>query len=157
MVPSSNLGRSSIIQEDPLRVYQFFERYIMEVTINSSLKEIIDLMIESKKNTDTILAGAIDALKNTDIPLTERWAAYTELVEKNIYNKNQLYGDGFIDDLGEGLTLYDEFYVERRETVKYVDMYERIMEDEDNYEQENISAWQEKVLQSGYTSFTYDW
>jgi hypothetical protein len=114
-----------------------------------------------KGDLDNSLDMLIDDLKNTELDLDERWSAYVDLVNGGILTGTQLYGDGHIDILGD-FTLYDHFYVERRETVTFVSILERLEEmieddDEDVTTPENIIEWKEKVLSFCFASFQYDW
>lgn len=120
-------------------------------------------IIEQHKQVQAQLDTALTVLKDISIPLDQRWDRYTELVQSGAFNRNDPYGDGEIDTLGTNMTLYDDFYIERGETTNFIDMYERVMEAEEEYDevlfaaQANITKWQEAVLASGYSSFTYDW
>lgn len=105
-----------------------------------------------------------DRLKDTSIALEARWAAYHRLCDEGVLCSNEIYGDGYLSTLGDNLTLYDDFSVDRHQTEQYIDMYEHIMEAIGEYQKElveareqNLAAWQEEVLASGYSSFTYDW
>lgn len=127
------------------------------------LNEIVEKLIEARKLVNEGLAPMLEDLKNTSIPLDERWGAYTQLVKNDILTSDAIYGDGFIDTLGSNVTLYDDFYVERHQTEKYIDMYDRIMEASTEWEKNliamkpNLPEWQEEVLASGNASFTHDW
>lgn len=90
---------------------------------------------------------------NKNNSLEDRWQAF-ELVYKEL--PTELYGNGFIDELGSNVALYDDFYVERHETVSYKDMWDRIR-DYDEYSEEVCDHWRECVLASGDGSFRYDW
>ena len=109
------------------------------------------------------LAPILEQLKDQSIPLEDRWAAYTALVENDVLVQDDGYGDGFIDELGNNLTLFDDFYMERHESRTFIEMYDIVMEAEGDYQaalveaKNNLPQWQEKVLASGYASFTYDW
>lgn len=123
--------------------------------------DVTDL-INARKLLNMGLTPVMDKLKDQTIDLADRWIAYTKLVENNIL-EDDIYGDGYIDILGN-LTLYDNFHVDRHQTMSFPDMYEHIMEADGEYQKElveardkNLSQWQEKVLASGYASFTYDW
>lgn len=109
---------------------------------------------EIKRVLDIKLAGILEALRDTTISLFERWTVYHTLVTDGILNNSQIYGDGYIDVLAEGLTLYDDFYIDRYQTKLFTDMYEQILENGKDY---NIEAWQEAILQSGFSGFTNDW
>jgi hypothetical protein len=129
-----------------------------------NLTDTVSRLIEAVETAKNGLAPILEQLKDPSIPLDERWKAYTDLVKAGVLDNNEIYGDGFVDTLGENLTLYDDFYVERHETRDFIDMYDHIMESDGDYQKElvaaretNLAAWQEEVLASGYSSFTYDW
>lgn len=112
---------------------------------------------------DNIKTGLAD----TSIDLDSRWYFYDLLVKAGVLREIETYGDGFIETLNENMTLYDDLSYERHETVKYLEMYERIQDnsgDEDAWNerwksitQETIDAWREQVLASGFSGFCYDW
>lgn len=61
---------------------------------------------------------------------------------------------------------YDDYGTERYQTVYFTDRLEMLEEMLSNYEeneeslrytQEDIDAWKERVLASGYRGFVYDW
>lgn len=101
-------------------------------------------------------------LKDTSLPLDERWDAYTQLVNNDILVREMTYGDGFLDVLDKNGSMYDDFNTDRGQTLTFPDMYQMVMDGDEWNEslvamQPNLPAWQEKVLASGYSSFTYDW
>lgn len=126
------------------------------------IKARLEIVKAIKGDLDNALDMLIDELKNKDLDLDERWAAYVDLVNDSVITKTELYGDGYIDTLGD-FTLYDDFYVERHETETFINILERLqekMDDEDDDElttPEKIIEWKEKVLASGYASFEHDW
>ena len=126
------------------------------------IKARLEIVKAIKGDLDNALDMLIDELKNKDLDLDERWAAYVDLVNDSVITKTELYGDGYIDTLGD-FTLYDDFYVERHETETFINILERLqdkMADEDDDElttPEKIIEWKEKVLASGYASFEHDW
>jgi hypothetical protein len=110
------------------------------------------------------LPTVLEGLKDTDYPLEHRWDAFVELCKNNVLVNNDTYGDGFIDQLSKTLCIRDDFLMDRHETMTFVSMYERIMEADGEWEsaliearETNLAKWQEAVLASGYSSFTYDW
>lgn len=111
------------------------------------------------------ISEALEALKNKSINIDERWNAYEFMVKNGVLNKKQSWGDGFIDVLkrtdGRELTMYDDFYVDRHNTVLFVDMYEAIMEYGEMHgvelTGESIENWRETVLAHGLASFVHDW
>lgn len=111
---------------------------------------------EMQAQIDARVKEVLSELKDTSVPLDERWEAFIKISEK-VKLPIQSYGDGFVDYLGDNMTLYDDFYIERHQTVKYVDMAEQFDELETEISAENIAEWKEKVLQSGYGAFIHDW
>jgi Fe-S-cluster formation regulator IscX/YfhJ len=105
----------------------------------------------------------LESLKDKNIDLDTRWQAYTKLVEGDVLTDNETYGDGYIDTLGPDMTQYDDFNNDRGQTVLFIDMYQRIVEAEQHEDEnlyaarENLAEWQERVLEKGNASFTYDW
>lgn len=121
--------------------------------------ELIAAVKDLNVRKAAFIAPLIAAYQDKTKPLEERWALFEECSAAGLLGK-ATYGDGFIDTLNRNGTLYDDFYIERYQTVDYTDMYKRILEDEDEedeYPQEAIDAWREAVLASGKGSFTYDW
>lgn len=126
--------------------------------------EQVAALIAARQLLSTGVQSVLPLLKDTTLPLADRWDAYKELVENDILVNNEIYGDGMIDILGPNMTLYDDFSIDRHQTETFVDMYDRIMEADGEWEESlvkaretNLTAWQEAVLASGYSSFTYDW
>lgn len=111
------------------------------------------------------ISEALVALKDKSINIDERWNAYSAMVDNGVLNNTQSWGDGFLDVLkrtdGRELTMYNDFYVERHQTMSFVDMYEAIMEYSVMHDAEltgeSIENWRETVLASGLASFVHDW
>ncbi len=98
-------------------------------------------------------------LTDKSLSLDERWAIFLQLAEAGVLG-HESYGDGYLDDLQGShneLTQYDDFHNDRHETVSYKDMYERIVENPEDFEGCDIDAWREKVLEEGCATFDYDW
>jgi len=112
----------------------------------------------------TEMQPLLQSLKDTSIPLDERWDAYTQLVEKNILINEQNYGDGFLAEAFgyNNVSLYDDFNMDRHETRTFPDMWSHMNEDynemPDCYKDDaKRDAWRERVLASGFSGFEYDW
>lgn len=130
-------------------------------------QEVVDQLIDSINSSKKAAIELGQKMINDPVaPLTQRWELFVRLVEAGILPE-ETYGDGFIDELDENATLYDDFNVERHETVTYPGMYSRMLKggewDSVNkvgtpmYDASMMDAWREKVLAAGYGSFTYDW
>lgn len=120
-------------------------------------------LAEIEKIKAELLATYQPKLTDKSISLDDRWSMFEQMCAAHLLGNNG-YGSGFLTELAgkpRKLSLYDNFNVERYETITYLDMYEIIQEDlkddEDKYEPENIDAWREAVLASGYMSITHDW
>jgi len=106
----------------------------------------------------------LDSLKDRSIPLDERWAAFTALVENNILVNEKNYCDGFLADIfgSNKVSLYDDFHMDRNESRTFVEIWES-MNDEffeggETYADPMLrDAWREKVMASGFSGFEYDW
>jgi len=110
------------------------------------------------------LPPILEQLKDTSIPLDERWDAYTQLVEANILVSDQSYGDGNPGGAFDSnrVSLYDDFNIDRGQSMTFPAMWEAMNEEffegGDAYDAEGAKdKWREAVLASGYSSFTYDW
>jgi hypothetical protein len=87
-------------------------------------------------------------------------ATLNRLLEKAGLLETESYGDGFLDDLkgtGSERTMYDDFYCDRHETKSFLDMYDHIQENLDDFAGADIDGWREKVLSEGHGAFVYDW
>ena len=74
--------------------------------------------------------------------------------------EQERYGDGFVEYLNEGFTLYDDFYIDRYETKYYSAMWDRVEKElipTGKVTQEKADEWREKVMEAGDGSFRYDW
>lgn len=128
-----------------------------------NLQEQTQALIAAHALADEGLAPILELLRDTSLPLDDRWTAYTALVESNTLINNDGYGDGFVNTLGD-LSLYDDFNIERHQTMTFSSLYEKIMEADAYYEKslvearnKTLSLWQEEVLASGKSAFTNDW
>lgn len=123
------------------------ERVMEVVALQKRIDEMTKLILDQLKVND----GGLNTLD-------KRWRAFT-IISKQVKMPCKTYGDGFIDILSDNGSLYDDFYIERYQTMDYVNMYESIQEklEEGEYNQENVDEWREAVLQSGYGSFIHDW
>jgi len=124
----------------------------------------VDALLNALDNTIPLVQ---EFLKDTSFPLEDRWALFLKS-EKLL--PSDTYGDGHVDALSRGDSLYDAFGVERRETTYYSDMDDMLHENStpedseaDEYSEkydrmlEKRDEWREVVLQHGDGSFTYDW
>ena len=98
--------------------------------------------------------AATEMLTDKSIPLDERWELYEQMVKHHVITSDEGYGDGFIETLTPGGTLYDDYYMDRHVSMTYPDMLERA---EDTNKAHNVEEWKEKVLAAGDASFTNDW
>ena len=124
------------------------------------LKDTVATLIENKAAFDKWCTPTLAQLKDTNIPLDERWAAFGELCKAKVITKIAQYGDGFVDTLYKNGSCYDDFHIEKYQTSYYFDMAC------DGFESWNdtpaptpnrIAKWKEEVLASGDAGFKYDW
>lgn len=115
------------------------------------------------------LAKLIKLLQNSylidkTIPLDERWDAYLRIAPYLPINP-WVTGNLIEESIKpKEVSLYDDFNIQRYQTVKYADQVEG-MQDELEYDAEGSTIWtkesvikfQELVLASGVQGFIMDW
>ena len=99
-------------------------------------------------------ASLLTYLSDKNVSLEDRWHMYCKAVETGYITANKSYGDGYLDLLGRD-NPYVDLGMERHETRYFSDMFDPI--DEGDFTSGQVEAWKEKVLSSGYASFTFDW
>lgn len=122
-----------------------------------NLNEEVQSLKALQAEVDARVKAVLDALKDKSLSLDDRWTTFLSLDQNGIKMPMNNYGDGFVDHLDDNATMYDDFYVDRYATITYADMYERIMESDDEKLMKNVDSWRELVLQSGFGGFTHDW
>ena len=115
------------------------------------------------------LDNCIDRLQETyfsdkSVPLSERWDVYEKvagILPIDRYGQNAIEGA-----LGNDISLYDDFNIERYQTVRYVDQIESLESDfgfdeadygPPRFTQEQIDSIKELVLASGTQGFIHNW
>ncbi len=127
-----------------------------------------ELAIRVKADLDYCLEQLKDTyLTDKTVPLDERWATYEKVAEM-LPIEPWVCNDCIREVLGD-ISLYDDFYIERYTTVRYVNIVEGMLEEADYFERdsdpeneprytkEQIEALQECVLASGVQGFIHDW
>lgn len=127
--------------------------------MSNSMMHYADSAIERFKSAKLDLeASVLPMLVDKSFSLDDRWKLFELLSDENVLGA-ETYGRGHVDILGKGITLYDTFYIERYETIKYVDMLDFIDDNKDRVgiAEDAIIAWKEAVLLAGNQEFTNDW
>lgn len=125
----------------------------MNINLEEQYKEIKNNYNFFKQNLNTFLL----TLRDSSISLDERWKLFLKLINDDMLNEIDGAGDGHICILNPKLTLYDDFYIERHQTVTYATFFERIMGLDEKIPEENLIKWKEKVLEERYSGFQNDW
>lgn len=121
----------------------------------STLLDSLGIVEAAKQELDEAVGLVLKQIQNVEgESLDERWKAYVKIHE---LLPTETYGDGFIEDINTSWTMYDDFYIERHETVDYPTMYERIKAQLEVKQSEALDMWRERVLATGDGAFTYDW
>jgi hypothetical protein len=128
-----------------------------------------DEILEHSLQRDILAQKSKKYFADKTIPLADRWSVFCaseHLLEI------ELYGDGELGAANISDCIYSDFYYERRETVSYYALSERLLEGYDEYKDSNTkentyfrwhkkpelyTVWQELVLAKGFSGFTYDW
>lgn len=99
-------------------------------------------------------ASLLAHLSDKNVRLEDRWYTYCKAVKNDYITADKSYGNGYVDLLGLD-NPYDDLNMARHETMHFSDMFNHI--DKDDFDTGQVEAWKEKVLSSGYASFTFDW
>lgn len=126
------------------------------------LVTIADIKIFKK-----IIAGGVEnclvLLRDKSIPLDERWSLFEEVAEFlpiDRYGRDTAWGNE------KQISEYDDFSTDRYQTVYLTSRFEMLDEQlvdyAENgetlwYDQAELDAWREQVLQDGRQGFVYDW
>jgi len=141
----------------------------------NDFKEIMDQlkdMGESRK----LASDAIKLIfQNKNHSVSDRWEIFCEAVESNAFCEENCYGMDFDFMKENSWEWYDDFCHDRYKTVCLVDLVgqidemwwgeiaftkdEQILSDQefDEMIEPRLNAVKEEIMQSGYSSFVFDW
>ena len=113
-----------------------------------------------KKNQNPLQVRYVAYIKDTSIPLADRWKVFFEAPTD--FKNHKSYIEHFASEKllpNAEISWYDDFYVEKNETVDMFDMVVNMeeKEGEDGYSPEVIAAFKEEILKKNLGSFDYDW
>lgn len=130
---------------------------------------ILEEIIAFKQAPNGLKDRYLAFIADTTIPLDERWAVFKEAPDDWKEQKSWIQHFDFEKEFIGEISWYDDFYVDRHETVDMVDFCEERLEDyfAGKYEEEDeewqtvviacIVAAKEEVLASNMGSFEFDW
>ena len=100
----------------------------------------------------------LEKLSTSELPLDEKWNIYKQLDESLAHNGYVIRFDSIDEDK---YSWYDDFYIDKYQTVCLKDFVESIEEikadDEEKYDAIDLDALKEEIIKMKLTSFTYDW
>ena len=116
-------------------------------------------MKEIKTQLEILKIGFQRFIVDQSLPLDERWQAW---VDAPADVKNHSYRIEYFKTLHGDFIMYDgPYHADRYETVKMVNLVERIEEgiacEEEDYVGIDLNALKEEILSKNLVSFTYDW
>lgn len=121
----------------------------------------IDTYLETQK---TFIPRVKELLKSKELTLEYKWDIFLKVASLLPIKS---YGD--VHDYGvptKHLSMYDDFYIDRYKTVEFVDLIERIQENQEDAKtipkykkwlEIDLNLVKEKILESGLQGFIYDW
>ena len=119
------------------------------------INKMIDIFAEQRSKLQEYIKLYI---KDTSYALDDRWSVYVAACQSNILDYHQ-----WITNLPafNDVSWYEDFYKERHQTVKWIDVIESIEDSDENvarniYKQ-NIDEIKEQILASGEAGFENDW
>lgn len=122
------------------------------------------------KVLDEFKSSFAEYIKETSVPLEQRWSDFCLAVKRGVYH-NVDSGGGYyqvLDNLS-GFSWYDSLHIDRYQTVDLVDLIKMLEEElKANRiesletkslptEQSQIDDLKEEILQDGYSHFILDW
>lgn len=111
---------------------------------------------EFNKQKDTLYAEVKEYVQNTDLPLDDRWDVF---VWSGFGDCSDWVVNGFkpLDDhFGREVCWYDDFHIDKYQTLEMKDLVEFMEEREGSYP-ELIDALKEEILAKFLFSFVNDW
>lgn len=93
-------------------------------------------------------------IQDKSIPLEDRWEIFGKVPQELKEHKIWIVHFPSEKKFGE-ICWYDDFYVERHETVNLIDLVRSI--NRNKWSQERIDAFKEDILQMNLGSFINDW
>ncbi len=105
----------------------------------------------------------VEYIKDVSIPLESRWEAFLEAPMDWKYQQSYVIHFQVERKLkGREISWYDDFYIEKKETVVMENIIERLEEDLDSFSEngwtlELIQEFKEEILQKNIGSFDWDW
>jgi len=116
-----------------------------------NLSERVDVFLTGK---EALVRDVLTVIKDKDIPLDDRWAMFDKaesLLPINTYYITipQVEKNGY--------EWYDDFYCEKYETVRFVDILERVLDDPKRFKKIVIRDLMEEILATGHAGFRFDW
>lgn len=103
------------------------------------------------------LSGKLIRDEDNIVILEATWKVFTDVVDRGIFKNISCWHMSFMQSLDSGLSLYDDFCIERHQTVSFTEMYSAIEDFELDFDQDKIDDWRAEVLCSGYSGFVNDW
>ena len=126
---------------------------------------IIDEIREYKKSPNALRDRYVAYIKDTGIPLDERWETFKEAPDD--WKEHRLWVQTFdIEKTVGEISWYDDMYIEKYQTVDMVSLVEDTIADEiddedDEYDgpwnAETVAAFKEEILAKNLGSFVFDW
>jgi hypothetical protein len=105
----------------------------------------------------------IEYIQDKTIPMENRWEVFLEAPSD--WKNHESYIQHFDVEkklISREISWYDDFYIEKNETVHMENVIERLEEDLEDFEKHGwtkdlISELKEEILQTNLGSFNYDW
>ena len=128
-----------------------------EKDLNKLLSSYNESFLSAKKKGIDLL----EKLSTSELPLDEKWKFYKNLDESLAHDCWVVH----FDSIDDKFTFYDDFNVDKYQTVGMVEIVEKVEEeqkDDSKWRNEkmdliDLDALKEEILKMKLTSFTYDW
>lgn len=126
---------------------------------------MLDEISAFKNDSNPLKEKYLNYIQDKSIDLEERWEVFckapTDWKEKDSYIVHFQVEKALKANGGE-ISWYDDFYIEKNETIHLMNVIERLEEETETFEElgwnsELIKQFKEEVLEKNLASFDYDW
>ena len=125
-----------------------------------SMDEFVKSVEATKQTGEALKLVYLDLITDKNIPLDERWNVFTKA--PSFWQEHDLSVPSFSIEAEREINWYDDFNIEKRETVDLIDIIKQLEEDikrgfATGWTLELANQLKEDILKQNLGSFEYDW
>ena len=113
-----------------------------------------DLLERLLNTLNSYKPNFVEYITNPNVHLDDRWETF--LMAPYEF-KEHLRSYPNLKLAGDTISWYDDFYVEKYQTVEAETLLEWVLESENEHSKEVVDSFKEEILKQNMGSFVYDW